>query len=55
MKNAHEVLVRKTQGKRPHRRPWVTQDNTKIKLGETGHEGNDTIQLLRIGSSGGLL
>jgi hypothetical protein len=48
--------VGKPEGKRPLGRPrrrWV--DNIKMDLREIGWDGMDLIDLLRIGTSGGLL
>jgi hypothetical protein len=56
-RNAHGILVGKTQGKRPlvsPRRRWV--DNIKIDFSEIGWDGVDFGRIwLRIGTSGGLL
>ena len=53
---AYRRLVGKPEGRRPlgrRRRRWV--DNTKMDLREIGWDGMDWIDLLRIGTSGGLL
>jgi hypothetical protein len=45
-RNAYRILVGKTEGKRPLRRPrrrWV--DNIKMDLGETGWDGRNWIKL----------
>jgi hypothetical protein len=58
MRNAHEILVGKPEGKRPlgRSRPrW--EDNIRMKLKEIGWEGVDCTRLvwLRIVTSDGLL
>jgi hypothetical protein len=56
MGNAYKILIGKPEGKRPlgrQRRIW--KDNTRMDLTETGREGVDWMQLLRIRTSGGLL
>jgi hypothetical protein len=54
-RNAYDIFVRKTEGKRPlgrHRRRW--EDNIRMYLRERGWEGVDWIHL-RIGTYGGVL
>jgi hypothetical protein len=42
MRNAHRILVRKHEGKRPLGRPRCTwEENIKLDLGETGFWGVD--------------
>jgi hypothetical protein len=46
MKNAHNVLIAKPEGKRPlgrSRRRW--EDNVKMDLKEVGWEGGDWMRL----------
>jgi hypothetical protein len=53
--NPYRILVGKSEGKRPLRRPrhrWV--DNIKRNLGEIGWASMDLIDLPRTGTSGGL-
>jgi hypothetical protein len=55
-RGVYRVLVGRPEYKRPLGRPrlrWA--DNIKMDLKETGLDGENWIQLLRIGSSGGLL
>jgi hypothetical protein len=55
-RNAYRILVGKSEGKRPLRRPrrrWV--DNIKIDLRDVGWYGMDWIDLAKDRDSGGLL
>jgi hypothetical protein len=55
-KNAYRILVENPEGKRPLGRPrrrWV--GNIKMDLREIGWDGEDWMNWLRIGTSGGRL
>jgi hypothetical protein len=55
-RGVYRIFVGRPEGKRPLGRPgrrW--EDNIKMDLREIGIDGANWIQLLRIGSSGGLL
>ncbi|KAJ4450625.1 hypothetical protein ANN_02053 [Periplaneta americana] len=55
-RNAYRVLVGRPEGKRPLGRPrrrW--EDNIKMDLREVGYDDRDWINLLRIGTNGGLM
>jgi hypothetical protein len=55
-RNAYRILVGTPERKRPlgrSRRRWV--DNTKMDLSEIGRNGVDWIDLVQIGTTGGLL
>jgi hypothetical protein len=53
---AYRILMEKPKGKRPLGRPRCRcMDNVKMDLGEIEWDGMDWIDLLRIGTSGGLL
>jgi hypothetical protein len=46
MRNAYKILIRRSEGKRPLRRPrHRSDDNIILNLRETGWEGMDRIQL----------
>jgi hypothetical protein len=54
-RNAYRILVGKPEGKKPLGRPrrrWV--NNITIDLRETGWDGVDWIDLVQLGTSGGL-
>jgi hypothetical protein len=54
--NAHRIFVGRPEGKRPLGRPrrrWV--DNIKMDIRELEWDGIYSINLLRIGTSGGLM
>jgi hypothetical protein len=55
-RNAYRILVGKSEGKTPLRRPrrrW--EDNFKMNFRELGWDGMAGLIWLRIGTSGGLL
>jgi hypothetical protein len=55
-RNAYRILVGKPEGKRSLgriRRRWV--DNITMDLREIGWDGTDWIDLVQVGTSGGLL
>jgi hypothetical protein len=55
-RGAYRVLVGRSEGRRPLgrlRRRW--EDNIKMDLQEVGWGGMDWIDILRIGTGGGLL
>jgi hypothetical protein len=47
MRNAHKILVRKSEGKKPHRRPRCIWEDTRMDLREIGWEGVDWIHLVQ--------
>jgi hypothetical protein len=56
MRNAHNILVGKPEGKRPLRSPICGQkDNIRLDLREIGWEGVDWLHMLRIGTGGRFL
>jgi hypothetical protein len=55
-RNAYSIFVGKPESKRPLGRPrrrWA--DNVKMDLGEIGWDGVDSMNWLRIGTTGGFL
>jgi hypothetical protein len=55
-KIAYRILVGKTEGKRPLRRPRLSwEDNIKMDLEKIGWNGVDWINLDQVGTSGGPL
>jgi hypothetical protein len=48
MKHAYSILVGKSEGKRPLRRPWHRrEDNIRMDVREMGWEGVDWIHLVQ--------
>jgi hypothetical protein len=55
-RNAYRILLGKPEGKRPlGRQRRGSVDNIKMDLREIRWDGRDWIEMLRIGTSGGLL
>lgn len=45
MRNAHDILIEKLEGKNPSGRPWCRQDDIKMDFKEIGCEGVNWIHL----------